>query len=167
MSRRRQPFEAGEDHLDLVRIPGQRPCEALQVVDGPVKCVGVVDDQGVETPEVPPDDAREVLRRPRRSMPAPVRPEIPASPPIKSPATSPGRYCRNALSMKRYLAADVFEVILDDFRAVDFFVPALAEREALDFLAPDFEELERAFEDDLLVVACDLAMPLSFPSPLN
>ena len=58
--------------------------------------------------------------------------------------------------MKRYLAADVFEVLLDDFRAVDFFVPALAEREALDFLALDFEELERAFEDDLLVVAGDL-----------
>jgi hypothetical protein len=69
--------------------------------------------------------------------------------------------------MKRYLAADVFEVLLDDFRAVDFFVPALAEREALDFLAPDFEELERAFEDDLLAVAGDLAMTVSFHSPLK
>ena len=49
-------------------------------------------------------------------------------------------------------------MLLDAFRAVDFFVPALAEREALDFLAPDFEELERAFEDDLLVVAGDLAI---------
>ena len=69
--------------------------------------------------------------------------------------------------MKRYLAADSFEVLLDDFRAVDFFVPALAEREALDFLAPDFKELERAFEDDLLVVAGDLAMMVSFHSRLK
>lgn len=105
--------------------------------------------------------------RTRRSMPAPVRPEIPAFPPIKKPGNFAGPLRRNALSMKRYLAADFFEVLLDDFRAVDFFVPALAEREALDFLAPDFEELERAFEDDLLVVAGDLAMTVSFHSPLK
>jgi hypothetical protein len=49
-------------------------------------------------------------------------------------------------------------VLLVDFRAADFFVPALVEREALDFLAPDFEELERPFDDDLLVVAGDLAI---------
>jgi hypothetical protein len=60
--------------------------------------------------------------------------------------------------MKGYLAADFFEVLLEDFRAADFFVPALVEREALDFLAPDFEELERAFEDDLSAVAGDLAI---------
>jgi hypothetical protein len=71
----------------------------------------------------------------------------------KSPAKLPGRLRRGTLSMSGYLAADFFEVLLDDFRAADFFVPALLEREALDFLAPDFEELERAFDDDLLVVA--------------
>ena len=54
-------------------------------------------------------------------------------------------------------------MLLVDFRAVDFFVPALVEREALDFLAPDFEELERPFDDDLLVGSGDLAITCILP----
>ncbi len=48
----------------------------------------------------------------------------------KRPGEIAGPSRISARSMKRYLAADFFELLLDDFRAADFFVPALVKRRA-------------------------------------